>query len=169
MIDGKIRGLFRFTFSKEDLVKKSTEIGRDMATTMATRDLADVGARIKHMDELGIDIQVLYPSIFLDQCTERADTEVALCGAYNRWLADVWRKSWAPALAGDLAVAQHGRHARSTEVCQGARRLRRFHAPARRNAADYRPLLFSRCTNRRRRLIFVSACTSPMAALRPSI
>ena len=93
VIDGKIRGLFRFTFSKEDLVKKSAEIGRDMATTMATRDLADVGARIKHMDELGIDIQVLYPSIFLDQCTERPDTEVALCGAYNRWLADVWKKS----------------------------------------------------------------------------
>ena len=64
-----------------------------MATTMATRDLADVSARLKHMDELGIDVQVLYPSIFLDQCTERPDTDVALCGAYNRWLADVWKQS----------------------------------------------------------------------------
>ena len=45
VIDGKIRGLFRFTFSKDDLDKKSAEIGRDMATTMATRDLADVSAR----------------------------------------------------------------------------------------------------------------------------
>ena len=45
------------------------------------------------MDELGIDIQVLYTSIFLDQVTERADTEVALCGAYNRWMADVWKQS----------------------------------------------------------------------------
>ena len=93
VIDGKIRGLFRFTFTKEDLVRKSAEIGRDMATTVAARDLADVSGRIKHMDELGIDVQVLYPSIFLDQCTERPDTEVALCGAYNRWLADVWKKS----------------------------------------------------------------------------
>ncbi len=25
--------------------------------------------------------------------TERADTEVALCGAYNRWMADVWKQS----------------------------------------------------------------------------
>ena len=32
VIDGKIRGLFRFTFSKADLDKKSAEIGRDMAT-----------------------------------------------------------------------------------------------------------------------------------------
>src|SRR5262249_17131791 len=93
VIDGKIRGLFRFTFSKDDLVKKSKTIGREMTTDMATRDLADVAGRIKHMDELGIDTQVLYPSIFLDPCTERQDTEVALCGAYNRWLADVWMRS----------------------------------------------------------------------------
>src|SRR6266404_3641447 len=93
VIDGKIRGLFRFTFSKEDLDKKSAAIGRDVSTTMAARDLADVAARVRHMDELGIDIQVLYPSIFLDQCTERPDTDVALCGAYNRWLADVWKES----------------------------------------------------------------------------
>ncbi len=93
VIDGKIRGLFRFTFSKEDLVKKSAAIGRDVATTVATRDLADVAARIKHMDELGIDIQILYPSIFLDPCTDRPDTDVALCGSYNRWMADVWKQS----------------------------------------------------------------------------
>ena len=93
VIDGKIRGLFRFTFSAEDLMKKSAQIGRDMTTTMATRDLADVAARIKHMDDLGIDVQVLYPSIFLDPCADRPDTDVALCGAYNRWLADVWKQS----------------------------------------------------------------------------
>ena len=93
VIDGKIRGLFRFTFSAEDLIKKSARIGREMTTTMAARDLADVAARIRHMDELGIDIQVLYPSIFLDPCTDRPDTDVALCGAYNRWMAEVWKKS----------------------------------------------------------------------------
>ncbi len=93
VIDGKIRGLFRFTFTRDDLVKKSKTIGREMTTDMATRDLADVAGRINHMDELGIDVQVLYPSIFLDQCTERADTDVALCGAYNRWMADVWKQS----------------------------------------------------------------------------
>ncbi len=92
VIDGKIRGLFRFTFSADDLVKKSQAIGRNMTTSMATRDLEDVAARIRHMDDLGIDVQVVYPSIFLDQCTERPDTDVALCGAYNRWMADVWKQ-----------------------------------------------------------------------------
>jgi hypothetical protein len=60
VIDGKIRGLFRFTFSAEDVSRKSEQVGRNMTTTMATRDLADVAGRIKHMDELGIDVQVLY-------------------------------------------------------------------------------------------------------------
>src|SRR2546423_13820711 len=65
VIDGKIRGLFRFLYSKEELEKRSAELGRDMATTMASRDLADVRARVRHMDELRIDVQILYPSLFL--------------------------------------------------------------------------------------------------------
>lgn len=93
VIDGQIQGLNRFVFTAEALAKRSADAGRDMTTTMASRDLADIAARIQHMDELGIDIQVLYTSIFLDQVTERADTEVALCGAYNRWMADVWKQS----------------------------------------------------------------------------
>ena len=52
VIDGKIRGLFRFTFSADDVAQKSEQVGRNMTTTMATRDLADVAGRIKHMDEL---------------------------------------------------------------------------------------------------------------------
>ncbi len=92
VIDGKIRGLPRFTFSQEDLIRRSQQVGRDMATTMESREVENVSARLRHMDELGIDVQVLYPSIFLDQCTERPDIDVALCGAYNRWLADIWEQ-----------------------------------------------------------------------------
>jgi uncharacterized protein len=92
VIDGKIRGLFRFIFSKEDLVKRSQEVGREMTTSMESRDVENVEARLRHMDDLGIDVQVLYPSIFLDQCTERPEIDVALCGAYNRWLADIWEE-----------------------------------------------------------------------------
>lgn len=92
VIDGKIRGLFRFTFTTEDLVDKSQRFGRQMTTSREARDVEDVDARVRHMDELGIDIQVLYPSIFLDQCTERPEVDVALCGAYNRWLGDIWKQ-----------------------------------------------------------------------------
>jgi len=93
VVDGKIQGLNRFVFTNEAIGKRSADVGRNMNTTMASRDLADIAARLKHMDELGIDIQVLYTSIFLDQVTEKPDTEVALCGAFNRWMAHVWKES----------------------------------------------------------------------------
>jgi len=55
------------------------------------RDLTDVNSRLAHMDSLGIEIQVLYPSLFLRPLTARADIELALCRGYNRWLAEIWK------------------------------------------------------------------------------
>ena len=43
-----------------------------------SRDLTDVSSRLAHMDSLGIDIQVLYPSLFLRPLTARAEVELAL-------------------------------------------------------------------------------------------
>jgi uncharacterized protein len=57
-------------------------------TTQATRELLDVEARLRHMDELEIEAQALYPTTFLHAVTDRPEVEVALCKAYNRWLAD---------------------------------------------------------------------------------
>ena len=56
-----------------------------------SRDLTDVTSRLAHMDSLGIDIQVLYPSLFLRPLTARAEVELALCRGYNRWLAQIWK------------------------------------------------------------------------------
>jgi predicted TIM-barrel fold metal-dependent hydrolase len=58
-----------------------------------SREMADVKARLKHMDELSIDAQILYPTIFLSPCSRDAEAEIALCRAYNRWLADIWKLS----------------------------------------------------------------------------
>jgi len=66
-------------------------IGLD--TPKESREMADIDARIRHMDELEVDVQVLYPSLFLRPLTRRADTEIALCRSYNRWLADIWSHS----------------------------------------------------------------------------
>src|SRR5262245_57230610 len=57
-------------------------------TTRDTRELLDVEARIRHMDELDIDVQALYPTTFLHSVTDRPDMELALCKTYNRWIAD---------------------------------------------------------------------------------
>lgn len=57
------------------------------------REMRDIDGRIKHMDELNIDVQVLFPTLFLRPCTDNVEPERALFRAYNRWLADIWRKA----------------------------------------------------------------------------
>jgi predicted TIM-barrel fold metal-dependent hydrolase len=61
---------------------------KESGTTVETRELLDVRARLRHMDELGTDIQVIYPTLFLMEATERAEVSVALRRSYNRWLAE---------------------------------------------------------------------------------
>src|SRR4051794_18329442 len=39
-------------------------------TTVGTRELLDVDARLAHMDELGIETQVIYPTLFLSEPAE---------------------------------------------------------------------------------------------------
>lgn len=55
-------------------------------------EMRDIEGRLRIMDKLGTEVQVLYPSIFLKPITNQADIEYALCKSYNRWLADVCRK-----------------------------------------------------------------------------
>ncbi len=63
-------------------------------TTPESSELRDVEARLKHMDELGTDIQVLYPTTLLGLATlSRPRTQIAMCRAYNRWMSDIWRRA----------------------------------------------------------------------------
>ena len=77
-------------------------LGDRMETPDDSRLLTNVQSRIRHMDELGTDIQVLYPTMLISPYTMRVDIEVAMCRSYNRWLADIWgegqgRLRWAVA------------------------------------------------------------------------
>ena len=54
----------------------------------ADRELDDVQARVRHMDELGTNIQVIFPTIFLRPLTSKPELELALSRSYNRWLAE---------------------------------------------------------------------------------
>lgn len=62
-------------------------------TTAESREMRNVDARLKHMDELNIDVQVLYPTVFLRAWTQDPTCEVVLCRSYNRWMADIWSKA----------------------------------------------------------------------------
>lgn len=93
VMDDKIRG-FRFpTLSEQQLRDFSDRAGRNFATPQAARQLDDVDLRLKHMDELGIDIQVLHNTFWIERITTRPDAEVALCRSWNHWLADISKKS----------------------------------------------------------------------------
>jgi predicted TIM-barrel fold metal-dependent hydrolase len=59
----------------------------------AARDMSDLSIRLKHMDELGIDIQVIYPTIFIFPTARRAEVDLAICRSYNRWMADIVAKA----------------------------------------------------------------------------
>ena len=61
--------------------------------TIPCRELTDVEARLADMDRLGIATQVVYPTLFLITLTDDVKLEIALCKAYNRWLAAAWSKA----------------------------------------------------------------------------
>ncbi len=103
----------------------------------ASREMKDIDLRLRHMDELGVDIQVLFPSVFLNPLTRRPEVELALCKSYNRWLADIWahgkgRLRWAavlPLMTMDKALCElewareHGACAVFIRGLEGERRL----------------------------------------------
>src|SRR5262249_33707277 len=91
VIDGKIRGLRFPLLTAEDLTALSANLGRDVNTQQWSRGMGDVEVRIRHMDALGIDVQVLHNTVFIESVSERPEVEVALCRAWNRWMADVWQ------------------------------------------------------------------------------
>ena len=70
---------------------KGSNVGQDVPSEAAS--LADIARRLAHMDEVSIDAQVLYPSLFLRPLTTHHDVELALVRSYNRWLAETWRQS----------------------------------------------------------------------------
>lgn len=57
-------------------------------TTRETRELEDVPGRLRDMDRLGVDVQVIYPTVVNSFFTTLPEVELALCKSYNRWMAD---------------------------------------------------------------------------------
>ncbi|MEX0805405.1 MAG: amidohydrolase family protein [Candidatus Binatia bacterium] len=55
---------------------------------LASRELTDPEARLADMNRLGVEIQVIYPTLFLVYLTDDAQLEITLCRAYNRFLAE---------------------------------------------------------------------------------
>lgn len=52
------------------------------------RELEDVPGRITQMDQMKIDVQIIFPTFFIRYNTSNAEAEWALTTTYNRWLAE---------------------------------------------------------------------------------
>ena len=103
-------------------IGKARNVGHD--TAKESREMEDIRARLKHMDELHVDVQVLYPTIFLRPFTRRPEVELAVSRSYNRWLIDIWKKAperlrWVavlPLLSMEKAIAE-ARFAKENGAC----------------------------------------------------
>lgn len=93
LIDGNIfprpagKGSFRLiTPSASKLESSRGDIN------ISCREITNPEARLADMDRLGIEIQVVYPTLFLIYLTDDVELEIALCKAYNRWMWEACAK-----------------------------------------------------------------------------
>lgn len=55
--------------------------------SIGSQELSDPEARVRDLDAWGIDVQVLYPTVFLRPLTEDPRFEAALMRSYNTWIS----------------------------------------------------------------------------------
>ena len=94
LIDGEIfpKPAGKASFSLITPSAQKREAGRG-DIHLAVRELTDPVARLKDMDKIGVDVQVIYPTLFLVYLTDDGKLETALCRAYNRFIADACAKA----------------------------------------------------------------------------
>ena len=71
---------------------KPTPTPLELADARRQLQLRDVELRLRHMDKLGIDVQVLFNTMWIARVADKAEAEIALCASWNRWMADVWKQ-----------------------------------------------------------------------------
>ena len=91
-VEGKAVGFRPPTLTEQELIALSRETGRELKTAPEARELKDVELRLKHMDKLGIDVQILFNTMWIARVADKAEAEIALCKSWNRWMADVWKQ-----------------------------------------------------------------------------
>ncbi|HXG35852.1 MAG TPA: amidohydrolase family protein [Dehalococcoidia bacterium] len=86
MIDGKVLPQLHGKGSSF-FIPADSELGQKKSFSQASQEISDVKARLADMDRMEIDIQVLFPTIFIFNTTDDLEFEAALHRSYNTWLA----------------------------------------------------------------------------------
>ncbi len=93
LIDGeifpKINGRVYFTIGTPPI----SEVAESKAVGVPVQTLTDVPGRLKDLDALGIETQVVFPTLFLAPVCEDVAFETALCKAYNDFMGAASKKS----------------------------------------------------------------------------
>ncbi len=93
LIDGKayprVVGKGGVRFATPTLMKRAAL----KRVSIPAQELTDVEARIADLNRMGIEKQVVYPTLFLATTTDDLALEAALLRAYNNFMADACRKS----------------------------------------------------------------------------
>lgn len=91
-IDGKVRRRKPVSLTEQQLASQSERLGRNVVTSPDAREMRDVSLRLKHMDLLGIDVEVLHNTIFIERAADHPAAEVAVYRGWNRWMAEIWKQ-----------------------------------------------------------------------------
>jgi hypothetical protein len=88
-VEGKSVGFRPPTLTEQELIALSKQTGRELQTAPEARELRDVELRLKHMDKLAIDVQILFNTMWIagSQIKPKRKSRCA-----NRGTAG-WRKS----------------------------------------------------------------------------
>ena len=93
LIDGevfpKMYGRVYFTFGTPPI----SDVARSKTVTIPSQTLTDVPARLKDLDAMGIETQVVFPTLFLAPVCEDVAYEAVLCKAYNDFMGAASQKS----------------------------------------------------------------------------
>ena len=55
---------------------------------LVARELGDISVRLRDMDRMGVDMQVIFPTFFIRYGPSNPEAEAALTMTYNRWIAE---------------------------------------------------------------------------------
>ena len=91
-----------------------------------------MAGRLQDMDKMGVEAQVIFPTFFIRYGPGNPESEAAVTGAYNRWLAERCAMSngrlrWAAV----LPLLGPGQSGRGAALGEGARSVRNLQARVR--------------------------------------
>ena len=94
------------TLTEQELIALSKSTGRELKAAPEARELRDVELRLNHMDKLGIDVQILFDTMWIARVADKAEAELALCKSWNTgWL--ILESKAEIACAGRASISSH--------------------------------------------------------------